>query len=247
MTELLKEYWLFYLLTFVAEVIGTLSGFGSSIIFVPVASLFFEFDIVLGITAIFHVFSNLSKISLFNKGIDKNIAIKLGIPAVIFVILGAYFTNFFQMEGLELGMNFTLLALAVVLIYNHDKKLNQSNQNLIGGGVVSGFLAGLFGSGGSVRGLTMSSFDLNKETFIATSALIDLGVDLSRSVVYSFNGYVKEEYLIVILPLIGISFIGSYIGKLIVDKISHRSFKFIALGVITTASVVQIILHFSTV
>ncbi|CAG5084483.1 sulfite exporter TauE/SafE family protein [Parvicella tangerina] len=245
MLELIEEYWLFYVLTFFAEIIGTLSGFGSSIIFVPLASLFFEFDIVLGITAVFHVFSNLSKIALFSKGIDKKIAFKLGVPAVLFVILGAFITKFIPMGELEIGMNITLLALAVLLISYRDKQLKTSDKNLVLGGVFSGFLAGIFGSGGSVRGITMSSFNLQKETFIATSALIDLGVDLSRSVVYTINGYVQVAYLIVILPLIVISFLGSYIGKLIVDKISHQTFRYIALGVISITSIIQIILFFS--
>lgn len=85
----MEKYWLFYLLALVAEIVGTISGFGSSILFIPIASLFFDFKIVLGITAIFHIFSNLSKIYLFRNGIDKRIALKMGIPAVISVIIGA--------------------------------------------------------------------------------------------------------------------------------------------------------------
>jgi uncharacterized membrane protein YfcA len=49
------------------------SGFGSSILFVPLASMFLDFKLVLGITAVFHVFSNLSKIYLFQSGIDKKL------------------------------------------------------------------------------------------------------------------------------------------------------------------------------
>lgn len=82
----MEKYTLFFLGGFVAEVIGTVSGFGSSILFVPLASLFFDFQVVLGITAVFHVFSNLSKIALFREGIDKHIALWLGIPAILFVI-----------------------------------------------------------------------------------------------------------------------------------------------------------------
>ena len=88
-----NEYWWFFLLAFVAEILGTVSGFGSSILFVPIAAMFFDFKTVLGVTAIFHVFSNLSKIALFRKGIKKDVAIKLGVPAIIFVIIGAYITT----------------------------------------------------------------------------------------------------------------------------------------------------------
>lgn len=90
----MEKYSLFVLLAFLSEIVGTVSGFGSSILFVPVASLFFDFKTVLGITAVFHVFSNLSKITLFRQGINKEIAFKLGIPAVAFVLLGAWLTTF---------------------------------------------------------------------------------------------------------------------------------------------------------
>jgi uncharacterized membrane protein YfcA len=67
------DYSLFFLLALLAEIIGTISGFGSSILFVPIASLFLDFKVVLGITAVFHVFSNLAKIYFFHEGIDKKI------------------------------------------------------------------------------------------------------------------------------------------------------------------------------
>jgi uncharacterized membrane protein YfcA len=58
-------YILFIVLTFLAEIIGTIGGFGSSVFFVPLAGLFFDFEMVLGITAVFHVASNLAKIVIF--------------------------------------------------------------------------------------------------------------------------------------------------------------------------------------
>jgi uncharacterized membrane protein YfcA len=69
------EYSLFFILALIAEVIGTISGFGSSILFVPLASIFLDFKMVLGVTAVFHIFSNLSKIYFFHTGIDRKIVI----------------------------------------------------------------------------------------------------------------------------------------------------------------------------
>lgn len=109
-----RSYYLFFLLALLAEIIGTISGFGSSILFVPLASIFINFKLVLGITAVFHVFSNLSKIFLFQKGINRNIAIKLGVPAVIFVILGAYLTSVIPLKEIELSMNLIILGLTIL-------------------------------------------------------------------------------------------------------------------------------------
>lgn len=240
----MERYYLFLLLALIAEIIGTISGFGSSILFVPIASLFFDFKEVLGITAVFHVFSNLSKIALFRKGIDKNIAIKLGIPAVIFVLIGAWFTTLLPAKEMELAMNIALALLSIYLLYNFKKAVKQTDYNLYAGGIASGFLAGVVGTGGAIRGITLAAFHLPKEIFIATSALIDLGVDSSRAVMYIANGYFLQEYIILIPFLILISVLGSYLGKLILARTSEIVFRYIILIVIIGISVFQTLKYF---
>ena len=239
-----NEYWWFFLLAFVAEILGTVSGFGSSILFVPIAAMFFDFKTVLGVTAIFHVFSNLSKIALFRKGIKKDVAIKLGVPAIIFVIIGAYITTILPTKNIELIMNVVLVFLALFLTINFNKSLKQTNANLYLGGSASGFLAGIAGTGGAIRGITLAAFQLPKEVFIATSALIDLGVDFSRAIVYTSNGYFKKEHLFLIPFLIGISIIGSYIGKLNLKKTPEKIFRYLVLVVIICTAIFQIVKYF---
>jgi uncharacterized membrane protein YfcA len=240
-----QGFYLFFLLALLAEIVGTISGFGSSILFVPLASYFIDFKLVLGITAVFHVFSNLSKIFLFQKGIDKNIAIKLGIPAVLFVILGAYLTSVIPLEEIELSMNLIILALTILLVSGAGKKIKQSNFNLYMGGILSGFLAGLIGTGGAIRGITLAAFGLEKDVFIATSALIDLGVDSSRAVVYILQGYFTKEHIILLPFLILIAIVGSYLGKKILAYLPEKYFHYVVLGVIGTISILQTIQYFS--
>jgi uncharacterized membrane protein YfcA len=85
---------IFIILSILAEILGTVGGFGSSVYFVPIANFFLDFQSVLGITALFHLSSNVSKIALFRKGFDKSIVFTLGIPAVIFVSVGAWLSKF---------------------------------------------------------------------------------------------------------------------------------------------------------
>ena len=240
-----QGFYLFLLLALLAEIVGTISGFGSSILFVPLASYFIDFKLVLGITAVFHVFSNLSKIFLFQKGIDKNIAIKLGIPAVLFVILGAYLTSVIPLKEIELSMNLIILSLTILLVSGAGKKIKQSNFNLYMGGILSGFLAGLIGTGGAIRGITLAAFGLEKDVFIATSALIDLGVDSSRAVVYILQGYFTKEHIILLPFLILIAIVGSYLGKKILAYLPEKYFHYVVLGVIGTISILQTIQYFS--
>lgn len=240
----MEKYYLFLFLAFVSEILGTVSGFGSSILFVPIASLYFDFTTVLGITAVFHVFSNLSKIALFRKGINKEIVLKLGISAVVFVIIGALLTSYIPVKQMEVTMNIILILLAIYLLINFNKKLKQTNRNLYIGGTISGFLAGLVGTGGAIRGITLTAFQLQKDVFIASSALIDLGVDSSRAVVYISSGYFDKKHLILIPFLIGVSILGSYCGKIILKYTSEKLFRYFVLLIIIATSIFQTISYF---
>jgi len=232
---------LFFSLALVAEIIGTVSGFGSSILFIPLAALFFDFKIVLGITAVFHVFSNLSKIMLFRKGVDREILLKLGIPAVVFVLFGALLTSYIPLNAIEIILCTVLLLLSAYLVFNKSYFLAKNNFNLIAGGTVSGFLAGLIGTGGAIRGLTLVAFELEKNVFIATSAAIDLGVDASRAAVYIGLGYFKMEHVRLIPAFILVAFLGSYLGKLILARTSALFFRYAVLFVVISTSIWQLI------
>lgn len=236
----MENHAIFLLLALLAEILGTISGFGSSILFVPLASVFFDFKVVLGITAIFHVFSNLSKIAFFRKGINKEIVFKLGLPAVIFVIFGALITTFLPTKQIELFMSLVILFLAFYLIINRNKKIEQNNKNLYIGGILSGFFAGIAGTGGAIRGITLAAFQLPKEIFIATSAFIDLGVDLSRAVIYTSNGYFQMENIFLMPFLLLISVIGTFVGKKILSITSEQNFQRIVFFVIISTSIINI-------
>jgi uncharacterized protein len=221
----LENLYLFIILAILAEIIGTVGGFGSSLFFIPIASYFLDFHSVLGITALFHVSSNLTKIAFFKKGFDKKVVLSIGIPAVVFVVIGAYVSRFIETKLLELLLAIFLMLVSIGLFVFKNFTLKPSVSNAIGGGVFSGFIAGLIGTGGAIRGITLAAYNLKIEVFIATSAIIDLGIDLSRSVVYSLNGYVHKHdlYLIPILFLVSVA--GTFIGKKILNHISEQQFK----------------------
>lgn len=232
---------LFLVLALLAEVIGTIGGFGSSVFFVPLANFFFDFQTVLGMTALFHLSSNLSKIALFKKGIDRRLVLYLGIPAIVFVVIGGLLSSYLETRYLEIGLGVFLVLLSLFFLIFKKMKLKDGNREALTGGVLSGFIAGLLGTGGAVRGITMAAFNLEKNAFIATSAIIDFGVDFSRTIVYFFNGYITKTALIYVPALLVIGFVGTYAGKAIVNKMSQNRFRSISLGLILIIGIITII------
>ncbi len=231
----------FVVLALIAEILGTVGGFGSSLFFVPIAGYFLDFHAVLGITALFHVSSNISKIVLFRKGIDKRVILLIGIPAVLFVILGAYISKFFDTKILEIILSVFLIIISLIFLVFKKIILQPTTYVSITGGIFSGLFAGMVGSGGAIRGITLAAFGLSSDVFIASSAFIDLGVDLSRSIVYVLNGYVKQSDLYLIPILFVTSVLGTYIGKIILGKISTNQFKNIVLVLILMTGIITLI------
>lgn len=227
----------FLLLSLLAEVIGTVGGFGSSVYFVPIAAFFLPFDQVLGLTALFHLFSNTTKITLFREGLDKRLLLYIGLPSIVGVIIGGWLSSRFDSQILEYILYSFLLIFATALLFRPEAKWEPSLTNGVIGGSVSGFVAGLLGTGGAIRGLTMSAFALSIQGFVATSAAIDLGVDLARSVVYYNEGYMVREIWIYIPFLLFISILGSYFGKYLLQYLNADNFRRFSLGSIVIIAI----------
>ena len=220
---------LFLLLSLIAEILGTVGGFGSSVYFVPLANLFLDFKSVLGITAIFHLSSNISKMFLFKKGLNKFLMIYIGVPAVIMVIAGGILSNYLDERILQIAFAIFIILTSLFFLWFSKFTLNADKKNAIIGGTASGFLAGVLGTGGAIRGITMVAFNIEKEQFIATSAAIDFAVDFSRTIVYFINGYMHTEHLKYMISLIVVGFVGTWIGKKVLERISQEWFKKVVL------------------
>lgn len=226
---------LFIILSILAEILGTVGGFGSSVYFVPIANFFLDFQSVLGITALFHLSSNMSKIALFKKGFDKKIVMTLGIPAVIFVSVGAFLSKFLDPTLLTYLLGVFLIVLSLIFLIFKKLVVSPNIKNAVIGGSLSGLSAGILGTGGAIRGITLAAFKMDKNKFIATSAIVDLAVDFSRSVIYYLNGYMRREHLYLVPILLVVSVLGTWIGKKVLDKITQEQFRnfvlFLILGI----------------
>lgn len=100
------------------------------------------------------------------------------------MIIGALLSRYIPQKELEVGMNILLVILSLYLVKNFNKSLKQTDRNLVTGGVLLGFLAGFIGTGCAIRGISLAAFNLPKDIYIGSSALIDLDVDFSKAVVY---------------------------------------------------------------
>lgn len=236
----------FFVLALIAEIIGTVGGFGSSVFFVPLANFYFDFYSVLGLTAIFHLSSNLSKIFLFKKGLDKRLLVYIGIPSILFVIIGGIASRLFDTFFLEIILGLFLVGTSLYFLVKRKTVIEPNRKNAVLGGSFSGFSAGFLGTGGAIRGLTMASFNLEKSVFVATSAFIDFMIDFARTFVYYNNGYIHKHDLKYVPFLLIIGLLGTYVGKKILAYIPQSRFRRLSLYLILFIGIATMVKIFLT-
>lgn len=172
------EFIIFFLLALLAEVLGTLGGFGSSVFFVTFAQFLYDFQAVLALTGLMHIFSNSSKLFLFWKTIDWKLVLWLGVSSVALAIAGAYLIRLIEFQYTRWLLGLFLVLFSSFFLYRPTYQVAATLTNSIAGGALAGFLAGYIGTGGVIRGAVLAAFNLERNVFVGTSAAIDFGVDL---------------------------------------------------------------------
>ena len=226
---------LFFLIAFLAEVIGTMAGFGSSTLFIPAALLFFDFPVALALGAFFHMFGNAGRLAFFRGRVDRRILLAFGLPSAAFTLAGALLVSLAPQVILKALLGAFLIFFSVHSLLKPDFAVKASVRNCAAGGAITGFLAGLIGAAGALRGAFLTSFRLEKSTYIATIAAISLTVDFMRVPVYLLSGFVPNDLLYLLPILFAIAIAGSFTGRQIVGRIDQKTFRKLVLAAIALA------------
>ena len=127
-------------LTFLAGIVGTITGFGISTIMVPVVLLFLPLPETLLLVGVIHWFGDLWKMYFFKKGVDWELLVFFGIPGIAAAYLGASLV--FQLpEQLVSQFLGAILIAYVIFLLLRPSKLKRLPSSLRSEGQVRDFWA----------------------------------------------------------------------------------------------------------
>lgn len=216
----------FLIASYGAAVAATIAGFGSSTLLIPVAFLFMDIKTAVFVVAVFHLFNNVFKIRLFWKSIDFKIFLLFGIPSILMAFTGALLISIIPLDVVKIILGVFLIGYAVYSFIKPTFGIKKSKPTAIVGGSFSGFLAGLIGLGGAIRGAFLTAFNLPKEIYVATSAMIAVVIDMTRIPTYLITKTVQDHSYYILLPfLCVIAYFGVRTGKGLLQKINQDTFR----------------------
>ncbi|MBI3336368.1 sulfite exporter TauE/SafE family protein [Candidatus Peregrinibacteria bacterium] len=214
------------ILTLIASTVGTMTGFGTSTIMIPVLLFYYPLPQALLLVGIIHFVGDIWKMILFRKGATWNLLLLFGIPSVLAAYAGARLTLTTEPTLLLRILGAALITYMFFLLFHSSWKLPKSNATAVAGGALSGLMAGIFGVGGAVRGAFLTAFDFPKHVYIFTTGAIAFMTDSIRLLTYGIGNVnlPKELWygMILFLPL---SFAGAWFAKKTVGHVSEKTFR----------------------
>ena len=222
---------IFLFASFIAAIAATLAGFGSSTVLIPVALLFMDLKTAVFFVACFHLFNNIFKIRIFWDKIDRRIFLLFGIPSIVCAFIGARLISLIPVDTIKRILALFLMVFSIYSLIKPKFVIKKTKAAALVGGGLSGFLAGLIGLGGAVRATFLIAFNLAKEAYVGTSAMIALVVDLTRIPTYLLTRVVQDASYYILLPFLVVSaYCGVKTGKVLLGKISQDVFRRVVLA-----------------
>lgn len=218
-----SEILLFLVFAFLAEVVGTMAGFGSSTILVPIATIFFDIKTTIALVGLFHFFGQVVDGFLWRKYINWRIGILFSIFGVIFSFIGASLVAVLPPQIILQILGAFLITYSVFSLTGKKLALPKTDLAVVGAGGLVGFLAGLVGTAGALRTAFLSTFKLEKNHFLGTSFAIAFFVDLTRVATYLGSG-ILELNLGIWLSIFAVAVLGSLLGRKLVFKLPEKIF-----------------------
>lgn len=221
------------LLSLAASAVGTITGFGTSTIMVPVLAAFLPLAEVLLLVGVVHWFGDIWKMLLFRTGARWRLVLLFGGTGILATALGSMLVFQAPKDLLSRALGAFLLAYVAYIWLKPTFKVRPSTATALSGGAAYGLAAGVFGVGGAIRGAFLAAYDLPKATYIFTAGAIGLVVDSGRIAAYLAQGAALETRLLWgLLAFIPASFVGAKLAERIVERIPQDRFRLVVAAVL---------------
>src|SRR3972149_553781 len=213
-------------IAFIASTVATVMGFGVGTSLTPFFALAYPTHIAVMLVAVVHFLSNLLRLALFRRHVDLGLVRRFGVLSIVGALGGSFAQGLIQSDWLKV-----LLGVLLILVGGSALLPNASGWHFPRrfdqvGGLLSGALGGLLGNQGAVRSAYLANYDIPKESFIATAALIAVSIDATRLPVYVATQWepIARAWPVLLSATIS-AYAGTYVGQKLVGRVSQATFR----------------------
>ena len=229
------------LIALVASTLAAVTGFGASLLLLPVLTWSFGVRDAVPILTVVQVCTNLARVYLNRGDIDYGIAKRWSIGAVPAAVLGGIV--FATAPASFLGRLIGVFMIGAV-VFRHTRagrNLQVRQETFLPLGAAFGFLDALVGSAGPVQAPFFLAAGLIGAAYIGTEAMASVVMQGTKLAVYGGFNLVDARSVLYGIAIGSVMFVGAYIGRNVVRHISPARFSLIIEGVLLVAGLLLIV------
>jgi len=237
-TDPFLTYALVLVVGFAAGTVSGIVGTGATIILLPVLVLVFGPREAVPIMAVVALMSNFAKITSWWRDIDWRACSAYALGGVPAAALGARTLLVLPERAVDLALGLFFLMMIPGRHWLAARKITLGHGGMALAGAVIGFLTGIVVSTGPLSVPAFAAHGLVKGAFIATEAAGSLALYISKAATFRTFGALPLD--IVVKGLISGSSVmaGTYLARLIVERLSVTTFQRLLDGVMLISGTV---------
>lgn len=222
--------------TFAAGVLSAIAGFGGALLLLPVFVLAFGARDAIAALTIVQLASNVSRVYFNRSEVDVGVLKLFAFGAVPAAVVGSVLFVVAPVLVLTRGIGVFLL-LSVVWLRVVRTPHAVGDRLLVGVGAVSGLGSALLGSVGPMVAPFMLARGLTKGVYIGTEAASAVVMHATKLVVFGLAAVLSLQGVGYGIALAPASAGGSYVGKMIVGRVSTETFAALVQGGLVVAGI----------
>lgn len=225
---------------FIGFYVQTVVGFAGSLVALPILLFGLEFQDAVAYISIFYVFSSISLLAREWPNMEKKILLQLAITSVIGVVVGIVVLTFAKPVLLKKGLGiFILLYIAHSILGKRKVILNRSG--VFGMGLLAGFFAGLFSTGGPLYVICVENTVKNVKALRATMIGVLGLVTMTRVPALAVSGILGVTHLKHTLFVLPAFILAQYLGRLTFQHMNEAMFRKTLLFLLCASAVALIL------
>jgi len=215
----------------IAGLVSGVVGTGATVILLPVLVFAFGPKSAVPIMAVVALMSNVAKITAWWKQIDWRAASAYAVGGIPGAALGARTLLMLPPHVVDVALGAFFLVMIPGRRWLARRQMKIGVLILVPAGFAIGFLTGIVVSTGPISVPVFTAYGLMKGAFIATEAAASLALYISKAITFRSFGALPTDILVKGLITGSSVMAGTYVSRLLVERISVRHFQNVLDGV----------------
>lgn len=162
-------------------------------------------------------------VSIYRKDVDWKLIVRLIVPVLVGVGLGALFLSL--VDDLVLKRTIGVILIVLTIIGFWPDKLRAERMSVAAGyGGLAGFTTMVANAGGPPMNLYLLAARYDKWRFMGTTAWFFFFVNLTKVPVSVGLGMIRPATLVAMAPLVPAVLLGTWIGRITIKRIDQKLF-----------------------